>query len=105
MATKRTSIKGNKGTKNEMIEVCGITKGQMINEMRNINSEHNDNIDSRKNALKILMSGIPVGDKVFVMVPIEVLYVDDSYQRPVQNHAQTIAQEWDDMKCDCCDII
>lgn len=100
MTTKRTGTKGNKGTKNEMIEACGMTKDQMINEMKKINSKHSDNMDSRKSALKILMSVIPVGDKVFVMVPVEDLYIDDSYQRPVQNHAQTIAQEWDDMKCD-----
>ena len=71
----------------------------MIDKMRKINAKHNDNMDSRKNALKTLMSGIPVGDKVFVLVPVEDLHIDESYQRPVQKHVNTIAQEWDDMKC------
>ena len=68
-----------------------MTKEQMIDLMRKINSKHKDNMESRKSALKILMSGIPVENKVFVMVPVEELYIDDSYQRPVQNHAQKIA--------------
>lgn len=72
----------------------------MIEEMRKINAKHKDNSESRKNALKILMSGIPVGNKVFVIVPVEDLHIDESYQRPVQSHVKTIAQEWDDMKCD-----
>lgn len=97
MVSKRNSAKANKKTK---IEACGMTKEQMIDLMRKINSKHKDNMESRKSALKILMSGIPVENKVFVMVPVEELYIDDSYQRPVQNHAQKIAQEWDDMKCD-----
>lgn len=87
-------------TKNKKAEACGMTKDQMIEEMRKINAKHNDNMESRKNALKILMGGIPVGDKVFVIVPVEDLHIDESYQRPVQNHVKTIAQEWDDMKCD-----
>lgn len=86
------------GTKKR--KVCGMTKDQMIEEMRKINAKYDDNIESRKNALKILMGGIPVGNKVFVIVPVEDLHVDESYQRPVQNHVKTIAQEWDDMKCD-----
>lgn len=81
-------------------EACGMTKDQMIEEMRKINAVCNDNSESRKNALKILMSGIPVGNKVFVIVPVEDLHIDDSYQRPVHSHVKTIAQEWDDMKCD-----
>lgn len=77
-----------------------MTKDQMIEKMREINAKHNDNAESRKNALKILMGGIPIGDKVFVIVPVEDLHIDGSYQRPVQKHVRTIAQEWDDMKCD-----
>lgn len=87
-------------TENRKNEVCGMTKDQMIEEMRKINAKHKDNSESRKNALKILMSGIPVGNKVFVIVPVEDLHIDESYQRPVQSHVKTIAQEWDDMKCD-----
>lgn len=87
-------------TENKKAEVCGMTKDQMIGEMRKINAKYNDNAESRKNALKILMGGIPVGNKVFVIVPVEDLHIDELYQRPVQNHVKTIAQEWDDMKCD-----
>lgn len=87
-------------TENKKKEVCGMTKDQMIEEMRKINAKRSDNVDSRKNALNILMGGIPVGNKVFVIVPVEDLHIDESYQRPVQSHVKTIAQEWDDMKCD-----
>ena len=98
MSTKQ-NLKQN-STESKKIEVCGMTKDQMIEEMRKINAKHNNNMDNRKNALKILMSGIPVGNKVFVIVPVEDLHIDESYQRPIQNHVKTIAQEWDDMKCD-----
>lgn len=77
-----------------------LTKEQMIDKMRKINAKHTDNTENRKNALKTLMGGIPVGNKVFVLVPVEDLHIDESYQRPVQNHVRTIAEEWDDMKCD-----
>ena len=92
---KQSSIRNKKAA-----ELCGMTKDQMIEKMRKINTKHKDNTESRKNAMKILMSGIPVGNKVFVMVPVEDLYIDESYQRPVQSHVNTIAREWDDMKCD-----
>ena len=87
-------------SKNEMKKQKLMTKDQMIEKMRKINAKHNDNLESCKNALKTLMGGIPVGNKVFVLVPVEDLCIDESYQRPVQNHVRTIAEEWDDMKCD-----
>lgn len=90
MQTSRTEMKKQKL----------MTKDQMIEKMRKINAKHKDNMESRKNALKTLMGGIPVGNKVFVLVPVEDLHIDESYQRPVQNHVRTIAEEWDDMKCD-----
>ena len=74
--------------------VVGMSKDKMIEKMRKINSSRNDNTDSRKNALKILMGGIPIGDKVFVIVPVEDLHIDKAYQRPVQSHVKTLAQEW-----------
>ncbi len=92
---QKQNSKGNCKT-----EACGMTKDQMIEEMRKINEECNDNFEERKNALKILIGGIPVGNKVFVIVPVEDLHIDESYQRPVHSHVKTIAQEWDDMKCD-----
>lgn len=110
----RKNVDGNKKEKEKLVmrvlkqvdtekkktEGCGMTKDQMIDEMRKINAKHKDNIESRKNALKTLMNGIQMGSKVFVLVPLEDLHVDESYQRPVQNHVKTLAQEWDDMKCD-----
>ena len=58
--------------------------------MRKINSRHTDNMESRKNALKALMGGIQMGNKVFILVPLEDLHIDESYQRPVQNHIKTL---------------
>lgn len=89
-----------KTTRSEMKKQKLMTKDQMIDKMRKMNAKHNDNMESRKNALKTLMGGIPVGNKVFVLVPVENLHIDESYQRTVQNHVRTIAEEWDDMKCD-----
>ena len=92
MKTRRTEVK----SKNMKM----MQKDQMIALMKKINEGKEDNVQSRKNALKTLMSGIPVGDKVFVLVPVEDLHVDESYQRPIQDHVNIIAREWDDMKCD-----
>lgn len=89
-----------KTTRSETKKQKLMTKDQMIDKMRKMNAKHNDNMESRKNALKTLMGGIPVGNKVFVLVPVENLHIDESYQRTVQNHVRTIAEEWDDMKCD-----
>ena len=55
---------------------------------------------NHKNALKALMGGIQMGNKVFILVPLENLHIDESYQRPVQNHIKTLVQEWDEQKCD-----
>lgn len=77
-----------------------MTKDQMIELMRKINSKHTDNMENRKNALKALMGGIQMGNKVFILVPLEDLHIDESYQRPVQNHIKTLVQEWDEQKCD-----
>lgn len=77
-----------------------MTKDQMIEAMKKINARHNDNTESRKNALKALMGGIQMGNKVFILVPLEDLHIDESYQRPVQNHIKTLVQEWDEQKCD-----
>ena len=92
MKTRRTEVK----SKNMKM----MQKDQMIALMKKINEGKEDNVQSRKNALKTLMSGIPVGDKVFVLGPVEDLHVDESYQRPIQDHVNIIAREWDDMKCD-----
>lgn len=46
------------------------------------------------------MGGIQMGNKVFILVPLEDLHIDESYQRPVQNHIKTLVQEWDEQKCD-----
>lgn len=87
-------------TENKKQASSTMTKDQMIELMRKINSKHNDNMENRKNALKALMGGIQMGNKVFILVPLEDLHIDESYQRPVQNHIKTLVQEWDEQKCD-----
>ena len=87
-------------TENKKQASSTMTKDQMIELMRKINSKHNDNMENRKNALKALMGCIQMGNKVFILVPLEDLHIDESYQRPVQNHIKTLVQEWDEQKCD-----
>lgn len=87
-------------TRDKKAETCEMTKDQMIELMKKINARNDDNLESRKNALKTLMNGIQMGNKVFVLVPLEDLHIDESYQRPIQGHAKILAQEWDDKKCD-----
>ena len=77
-----------------------MTKDQMIDKMRKMNAKHTDNMDSRKNALKVLMSGIPVADKTFCIIAVEDLHIDSSYQRNIQKHVSILAREWDNTKCD-----
>lgn len=88
-----------KDEKKRPMEVC-MTKEQAIEKMRLINSKHDDNVESRKNALNTIINAIPVGGKIFAIVPLEELCVDNTYQRPVQSHVKTIAKEWADVKCD-----
>ena len=73
-----------KTTRSEMKKQKLMTKDQMIDKMRKMNAKHNDNMESRKNALKTLMGGIPVGNKslcagssrrlYILMNPINVLF-------------------------------
>ena len=72
----------NDNTGRKKTEACGMTKDQMIEAMRKINAKYNDNLEERKNALKILMGGIPVGNKVLflwkiytLMIPISGLFI------------------------------
>lgn len=92
MRTRRTEIKLQNAKR--------MTKDQMIDLMKKINEGRKDNIQSRKNALKTLMSGIQFGDRTFVLVPVEDLHIDNSYQRSIQSHVKTIAREYDNTKCD-----
>ena len=86
-------------TENRKTEVC-MTKDQMIELMKKLNKGRTDNLKSRENALRTLIGGLQVDDKVFVSVPIEDLHIDDSYQRPEQSHVKIIAKEWESMKYD-----
>lgn len=86
--------------KNNKTESCGMTKDQMIEKMEKINRGHKDNLESRRNALNILISSIPVGGKVFAIIPLNELYIDESYQRSLQNHVKIIARDWNPTKCD-----
>ena len=51
-------------TESKKNEVCGMKKEQMIEKKRKIHTRNNNNTESRKDVLKILMSGIPIGNKV-----------------------------------------
>jgi len=85
---------------NKKAEGCGMTKDQMIELMEKINRGRNDNLESRRRALNILVSAIPVGGKVFAIIPLDELHIDESYQRPLQNHVKVIAKDWNPTKCD-----
>lgn len=87
-------------TENNKTKGCGMTKDQMIELMEKINRGHKDNLESRKMALNILVSAIPVGGKVFAIIPLDELHIDESYQRPLQNHVKIIARDWNPTKCD-----
>lgn len=87
-------------TNNNKTEGCGITKDQMIELMEKINRGHKDNIESRRSALNTLVGAFPVGGKVFAVVALDELHIDESYQRPLQNHVKIIARDWNPTKCD-----
>ena len=86
--------------KNEKEMGIHMTKEQAIEKMRNMNKNHTDNSDARKSASNIIMSAIPVHGKLFAIIPLEDLHIDNSYQRPIQNHIKTLTREWEDIKCD-----
>lgn len=83
----------------KVADIC-MTKDEAIEKMRKINVGHRDNIDGRKNALSILAGATPAGGKLFATIFLEDLHIDDSYQRPIQNHIKTLTREWEDIKCD-----
>ena len=88
------------GTENKKNEVCGMTKDQMIELMEKINRGRKDNLESRRSALNTLVGAFPVGGKVFAVVALDELHIDESYQRPLQNHVKIIARDWNPTKCD-----
>lgn len=85
---------------NNNAEGCGMTKDQMIELMEKINRGHKDNLESRRSALNTLVSAFPVGGKVFAVVALDELHIDESYQRSLQNHVKIIARDWNPTKCD-----
>lgn len=87
-------------TENMKTEGCGMTKDQMIELMEKINRGRTDNMESRRSALNTLVGAFPVGGKVFAVVALDELHVDESYQRSLQNHVKTIAKDWNSTKCD-----
>ena len=88
------------GTENKKNEVCGMTKDQMIELMEKINRGRKDNLESRRSALNTLVGAFPVGGKVFAVVALYELHIDESYQRSLQNHVKIIARDWNPTKCD-----
>lgn len=87
-------------TENNKAEGCGMTKDQMIELMEKINRGRKDNLESRRSALNTLVGAFPVGGKVFAVVALDELHIDESYQRPLQNHVKIIARDWNSTKCD-----
>lgn len=87
-------------TDSNKTEGCGITKDQMIELMEKINRGRKDNVESRRSALNTLVGAFPVGGKVFAVVALDELYIDESYQRSLQNHVKVIARDWNPTKCD-----
>ena len=85
---------------NNKTEGYGMTKDQMIELMEKINRGRKDNIESRRSALNTLVGAFPVGGKVFAVVALDELHIDESYQRSLQNHVKVIARNWNPTKCD-----
>lgn len=85
---------------NSKAEFCGMTKDQMIELMEKINRGHKENLESRRSALNTLIGAFPVGGKVFAVVSLDELHIDESYQRSLQNHVKIIARDWNPTKCD-----
>lgn len=85
---------------NNKIEGCGMTKDQMIELMEKINRGRKDNLESHRSALNTLVGAFPVGGKVFAVVALDELHIDESYQRSLQNHVKIIARDWNPTKCD-----
>lgn len=79
---------------------CGMTKDQMIELMEKLNRGRKDNLESRRSALNTLVGAFPVGGKVFAVVVLDELHIDESYQRSLQNHVKIIARDWNPTKCD-----
>ena len=94
MKQKQNIVENNK-TKD-----CEMTKDQMIELMEKINRGHKDNLESRRSALNTLVGAFPVGGKVFAVVALDELHIDESYQRSLQNHVKIIARDWNPTKCD-----
>lgn len=94
MKQKQNVIEKNK------VEGCGMTKDQMIELMEKINRGCKDNLENRRSALNTLVGAFPVGGKVFAVVALDELHIDESYQRSLQNHVKIIARDWNPTKCD-----
>lgn len=87
-------------TEKNKVEGCGMTKDQMVELMEKINRGRKDNLENRRSALNTLVGAFPVGGKVFAVVALDELHIDESYQRSLQNHVKIIARDWNPTKCD-----
>ena len=94
MKQKQNVVEHNKS------EACAMTKDQMIELMEKINRGNKNNLESRRSALNTLVGAFPVGGKVFAVVALDELHIDESYQRSLQNHVKIIARDWNPTKCD-----
>lgn len=87
-------------TENNKSDGCAMTKDQMIELMEKINRGRKDSLESRRSALNTLVGAFPVGGKIFAVVALDELHIDESYQRSLQNHVKIIARDWNPTKCD-----
>ena len=68
--------RANNNFKGSKMDVCEMTKDNMIALMEKINRKHKDNTESRRSALNTLVSAFPVGGKVFATVALGELHID-----------------------------
>lgn len=86
--------------KKEKIKKCS-TKNEMVEEMVRLNKTNNQNLEQKEIILNNFMNAQEIGGKIFLYIPLKYLKVDHrAYQRPAYKHAKTIADLWDERKCD-----
>lgn len=77
------------------------TKEQMLDVMIKLNKKNKQNTDEKKLAVMLIKNAVKSGNKIFSDLPLTSLKVDSKmYQRPIQRHVKSIAQNWKDDKCD-----
>lgn len=77
------------------------TKEAMLEKMLELNQENSLNKEGKAVAVTLFKNAQKVGNKIFLEIPLNMMRIDRKmYQRPPQNHARTIAREWNEDRCD-----